>query len=227
MDIIGNHYFQLLIEVFNFLLLCVMKFSQREYKANEAVTFAKTDGKFGGLSNMAPGYTLFVNEINIQSSELLYQACRYPLFPQIQEEIIRTKNPMDGKRISRKYSKYTRQDWDSVKFKVMKWCLEVKLIQNYTKFTELLESTDDRSIVEYSANDSLWGACPKSEGLLIGVNALGRLLMELRDKVKSGQLIKESTVQPLNIPAFLLFNKSISEIHNDDYFIHDLDEIYA
>lgn len=204
-----------------------MNFSQREYRTNEVVTFAKTDGKFGGLSNMAPGYTLFVNEINIQSAEILYQACRYPLFPQIQEEIILTKNPMDGKKVSRKYSKYSRQDWDTVKFRVMKWCLEVKLIQNYKKFSELLKSTGDRAIVEYSANDSLWGACPKTTDSLIGVNALGRLLMELREKVRSSTLTPQSSIAPLNIPAFLLFNQNISEIYNDDYFIHDLDEIYA
>lgn len=204
-----------------------MNFSQREYRTNEVVTFAKTDGKFGGLSNMAPGYTLFVNEINIQSAEILYQACRYPLFPQIQEEIILTKNPMDGKKVSRKYSKYSRQDWDTVKFRVMKWCLEVKLIQNYKKFSELLKSTGDRAIVEYSANDSLWGACPKTTDSLIGVNALGRLLMELREKVRSSTLTQQSSIAPLNIPAFLLFNQNISEIYNDDYFIHDLDEIYA
>lgn len=213
--------------VFRFFLFCAMNFSQREYRTNEVVAFAKTDGKFGGLSNMAPGYTLFVNEINIQSSEILYQACRYPLFPQIQEEIILTKNPMDGKKVSRKHSKYSRQDWDTVKFKVMKWCLEVKLIQNYKKFSELLESTGDRAIVEYSANDSLWGACPKSADSLVGVNALGRLLMELREKVRSGTLTPQSSITTLNIPAFLLFNQSISEIYNDDYFIHDLDEIYA
>lgn len=204
-----------------------MNLSEREYRIQEVITFARTDGKFGGLSNMAPGYILFVNEVNIQSSEILYQACRFPLFPQIQEEILRTKSPMDGKNISRKYLTYSRQDWDSVKFKVMKWCLEVKLVQNYSEFSKLLLSTGEKSIVEYSTKDSLWGACPKSNDLLVGVNALGRLLMELREKIKSGVLTQQSVIYPLNIPAFLLFNKNITEIHNDDYFIHDLDEIYA
>lgn len=134
---------------------------------------------------------------------------------------------MDAKKISRKYLQYTRQDWDSVKFKIMRWCLEVKLIQNYSGFSELLLSTGDKPIVEYSAKDSLWGASPKSKEVVTGVNALGRLLMELRDKIKSGALTQETVINPLSIPAFLLFNKNISEIHNDDYFIHDLDEIYA
>jgi ribA/ribD-fused uncharacterized protein len=204
-----------------------MNLAQREYKTQDIVAFAKTDGKFGGLSNMAPGYILFVNEVNIQSSEILYQACRFPLFPQIQEEILRTKNPMDSKSVSRKYLTSTRQDWDMVKFKIMRWCLEVKLVQNFDRFSELLLSTRDKPIVEYSTKDSLWGANPVSKDVLVGVNAQGRLLMELREKIKTGTLTKTSVIYPLDIPAFLLFNRKISEVHNDDYFIHDLDEIYA
>lgn len=204
-----------------------MNLSAREYNVNEVVTFAKTDGKFGGLSNMAPGFVLYVNEINIQSSEILYQACRFPLFPHIQEEILRTKNPMDAKKVSRGHLVNSRQDWDLIKFKVMKWCLEVKLIQNYPKFSSLLLDTGTKSIVEYSVKDAIWGANPVTPGKLVGVNALGRLLMELREKIKSGGINDQSVIQPPKIPAFLLFNMNITEIHNQDYFIQDLDEIYA
>ena len=199
----------------------------REYKIKEVITFAKTDGKFGGLSNMAPNFTLFVNEINIQSSELLYQACRFPLFPEIQKEIFQTKNPMDAKKVSRKYVALTRQDWDSVKFKIMKWCLEVKLVQNFTKFSELLIETGELPIVEYSTKDQTWGATPVADEMLRGKNALGRLLMELRDNVKVGNITANSVIQPLYIPAFLLFNNPISEIYCQNYFIADLDDIYA
>lgn len=198
----------------------------REYNIKEVVTFAKTEGKFGGLSNMAPGYTLFVNEVNIQSTEVLYQACRFPLFPKIQEEIIRTQNPMDAKKVSRKYTQYTRQDWDLVKFKIMKWCLEVKLIQNFDKFSEVLLSTANMNIVEYSKTDETWGAVPTSVGTLKGKNALGRLLMELREKIKADELNSGKSINPPNINAFLLFDHSVKEIHSEDYFIKDLDDIY-
>ncbi len=204
-----------------------MDSGMREYKIKEVVTFAKTEAKFGGLSNMSPNYPLFVNEVNIQSSEILYQVCRFPLFPSIQEEIIRTQNPMDAKRVSRKYNHKTRQDWESVKFKIMRWCLEVKLIQNFDKFSELLLSTENAVIVEYSKTDTIWGAIPDIDGHLKGKNALGRLLMELREKIKSGQINSKSTIYPPNISALLLFNNPIKEIHSDNYFIHDLDDIYA
>ena len=200
----------------------------REYQTKNVITFAKTNGRFGALSNMAPGFNLFINEVNIQSSEILYQACRFPLFPNIQEEIIRTQNPINAKKISRQYIQYSRQDWDIVKFKIMKWCLEVKLVQNFDKFSDILLSTDDKIIVEYSKNDAVWGATLKDDKTtLVGKNALGRLLMELREKIKTNKITKSIIVFPPGIPAFLLFGNLIEEVRNDEYFIRDLDEIYA
>lgn len=198
----------------------------RTYNPREVVTFSKTSAPFGGLSNMAPGYGLFVNEINIQSSEILYQACRFPLYPKIQLAIIKCKNPMEAKKISRKHIQYTRQDWEQVKFKVMRWCLEVKLIQNFESFSNLLLSTNDKTIVEYSKKDAVWGAVYDNSNVLSGINALGRLLMELREKVKTETIHKNSVVYPPTITGFLLFEKSIQEVRNNDYFIEDLDEIY-
>lgn len=204
-----------------------MNISIREYNTKEIVTFAKTENKFGGLSNMAPGYSLFINEVNIQSSEILYQACRFPLFPLIQKQIIETKNPMDAKAVSRKYQQYSRQDWEQVKFKVMKWCLEVKLIQNFDAFSKLLLSTGDKTIVEFSKKDNIWGASPIAPNILKGKNALGRLLMQLREQVKLNLITKDSIILEPEIKAFLLFDNPIKEIYNEGYFIDDLDDIYA
>ena len=202
--------------------------SIREYQIKNVITFAKTDGHFGALSNMAPGLNLFINEVNIQSSEILYQACRFPLFPEIQEKIIRAQNPMEAKKISRQYIQYSRQDWDMVKFKIMKWILEVKLIQNFDTFSDTLLATHDKTIVEYSKKDAIWGAIQQDDKMtLVGKNALGRLLMELREKVKLGEINKSTIILPPSIPGFLLFGNPIEEVRNDEYFILDLDEIYA
>lgn len=203
-----------------------MKISERTYKKNEVITFSKITGEFGGLSNMASSYSLFVNETNIANTEILYQACRFPLFPKIQEEIISQSNPMEAKDISRKYIQYTRQDWDVVKFDVMRWCLQIKLLQNYDKFSSLLLSTDGNAIVEFSTKDNIWGALPVGKDLLKGKNALGRLLMEIRELyVKNSE--GNEFVKPINIPAFLLFDHPINKAYNPEFVIEDLDDIYA
>lgn len=203
-----------------------MKISERTYNKKEVIIFSKTTGEFGGLSNMASGYSLFVNETNIANTEILYQACRFPLFPKIQEEIISQSNPMEAKEISRKYIQYSRQDWEVVKFDVMKWCLQIKLLQNYSKFSKLLLSTDDSPIVEFSMKDNVWGAIPVSKDLLKGKNALGRLLMEIRESYAK-KMIEIDFVSPLNIPAFLLFDQPINKAHKPEFVIEDLDDIYV
>jgi len=183
----------------------------RIYNPNEVISFRKTTGDFGGLSNMASGYSLYINDVIIPSSEHLYQAMRYPLIPQIQHDIISQDNAMKAKMVSNKYKeKYSRPDWDKIQIKIMRWVLEVKLAQNWEKFSQVLISTQNKSIVEFSREDKLWGAC-LLDGKLQGVNALGRLLMELRQKyINSNNPIY--CVEPVNISAFLLYNNPINLI---------------
>ncbi len=147
--------------------------SEKIYNKNEVITFSKTTGEVGGFSNMASNYSLFVNETNIANTEILYQVCRFPLFPKIQEEIVFQSNPMVAKQISRKYIHYTRQDWEVVKFDIMRWCLQIKLLQNFDKFSNLLLSTDDTAIVEFSMKDNVWGAVPVGKDLLKGKKCFG------------------------------------------------------
>ena len=91
----------------------------------------------------------------------------------------------------------------------MRWALQVKLAQNWDKFGELLLLTGDRPIVEHSRRDPFWGAKPVDDETLVGTNALGRLLMELRKSVQDGSLKKPFTVKPLPIPNFLLYGNPI------------------
>lgn len=187
----------------------------RQYIESEVVSFKSTKAEFGGLSNMAAGFSVNVNGIIIPTVEHLYQACRYPLFPALQEDIIRQDSPMTAKMISKKHLKYTRQDWEQVRFKVMRWCLEVKLSQNWEKFSKVLLETGDKAIVELSTKDKVWAAVKEGDKL-IGTNALGRLLMELRENyVKKNEY--QRCIDPLPIPGFLLFGNPIEEVCNESF----------
>jgi ribA/ribD-fused uncharacterized protein len=189
--------------------------STRIYNTKESIVFRKTTEPFGGLSNMASGYALYINEIIVPSTEHLYQAMRYPTHPEIQFEIMSQDNAMKAKMISNQYkSKYTRPDWEKIQIKVMRWALEIKLAQNWDKFSKLLEETQNKSIVEYVADNKIWGAKTIGKDALQGVNALGRLLMELREKyvLTNNRLY---CVNPPDIPAFLLYNNTIDLICDD------------
>lgn len=187
----------------------------RNYNAKEAIVFRKTTEPFGGLSNMASGYALYINEVIIPSSEHLYQAMRYPTNPEIQFEIINQDNAMKAKMISNKYkSQFSRPDWEKVQIKVMRWALEIKLAQNWDKFSKILKETQNKSIVEYATDNKIWGAKPINNDELVGVNALGRLLMELREKYIS-ENNRIYCVNPPDVPALLLYNQHIDIICDD------------
>lgn len=185
---------------------------KRLYDLSECITFRKTTEKFGGLSNMASGYPLVVNGIFIRSSEALYQAMRFPTLPSVQAEIIKQNSPMTAKMISKKYRAKTRDDWEKVKIHIMQWVLRVKLVQNIDTFGKLLLETDAKNIVEESTKDAFWGAKVIHDNLE-GINALGRLLMQLRELHKKYQI---TLVPPLEIDNFKLYGNSICHISIDD-----------
>ena len=180
----------------------------RTYQIKDVVRFRKTTEEFGGLSNMAPGFPVVVLGHRIRTSEALYQACRFPHMPEVQQMILKEGSPMTAKMRSKPYRKDSRPDWDDVRVKVMKWCLRVKLVYNWRKFSELLLSTGDRPIVEDSRKDSYWGAMPQEDDTLNGQNVLGRLLMDLRTKLQEDPVALR-TVPPLQIRNFCLLGERI------------------
>ena len=186
----------------------------RTYNRAEVVVVHKTKENFGGLSNMASGFPLRVNGMRILTSEALYQACRFPHLPEVQHEIIEQHSPMTAKMKGKPYRKDTRRDWDHVRTRIMRWCLRVKLAQNYEEFGRLLLATAGRPIVEQSRKDDYWGAkvSGSAENTLIGQNVLGRLLMELRELRKNDTEEELKTVLPLNIPDFLLIGQPIETV---------------
>jgi len=193
----------------------------RQYERDKCIVFRKTNEAFGGLSNMAPGYPIKINDIIIGTSEALYQSCRFPYSTDIQKMIIEEKSPMTAKMKSKPFRSQTRQDWDKVRVKIMRWCLQVKLVCNLHEFGQLLLETEDKPIVEDSHKDKFWGTVENKEEILEGMNVLGRLLMDLRELLKKNGKESFKTVTPLQINDFLLLEKPIpiinlNQAHKDE-----------
>jgi len=202
-------------------MVAVVKLPEtRTYSRQESITFRKTAERFGGLSNMAGGYLLNANGVKILTSEALYQACRFPHLPEVQRQIIAERSPMTAKMRSKPSRDNSRPDWDIVRTKIMRWCLQVKLVQNWDKFSKLLLETGDLPIVEDSRKDDFWGAKPEDEQILVGANVLGRLLMQLREQVKNGEITSQTIINPLPISDFLLYGREINPISKDgEYYL--------
>ena len=188
---------------------------EEKYLAMDCCVFQKSKESFGGLSNMSNDYPLEVNGISIRSSEALFQACRFPDNIEAQEEIIKQKSPWMAKMKSKVYKKtHNRTDWVEIKPDLMRWCLRVKLAQHYSEFGGLLDSTEDKQIVELSSRKNLWAAVVDKEDpdRLVGQNLLGKLLMELRSAYRSENRENLLKAEPPEIKNFKLYGKSITSI---------------
>lgn len=183
----------------------------RSYDPVVCITFRKTNEPFGGLSNMAGGYQIKLNGFTIQTSEALYQACRFPHRPDVQRIILDQKSPMTAKMKSKPYINDSRNDWERVRTTVMRWALRAKLYCNRS-FCDLLLSTDQKPIVEDSRRDRFWGAVIEPNGCLVGKNVLGRLLMELRQDLISGRIMLNAPLEPPPISNFLVYGVDIGMI---------------
>jgi ribA/ribD-fused uncharacterized protein len=78
-----------------------------------------------------------------------------------------------------------RDDWDEVKFQVMEDILKIKFTNKYLK--EKLLQTKDLYLEEGNYwHDNIWGNCfcPKCKNI-IGKNMLGKILMNIREKIKN------------------------------------------
>ncbi len=175
-----------------------------KYGIEDVCYFHKVREQWGALSNMTNECPVKVNGLLIKNTEALYQAARFPDYPEIQMEILKGHSGMSSKMTSKKYRKtHTRADWREVRVDVMKYCLELKLYQNYRKLVSLLDETGEKAIVEKSHKDTFWGAIEK-DGVFEGENVLGKLWMDIRKDPS-----RFYTRPDHNIPNFKLNNEEI------------------
>ena len=135
----------------------------------------------GYLSNFASCPILLKSRL-WPTTEHYYQAQKYAGAER--EELIRqAPSPMNSKELTRDPRFPARADWDQVKDDVMREALAAKFTQ-HDHLRRLLLDTGAATLVEHTVNDSYWGDGGDGSGL----NRLGALLMELRARLRAGEL---------------------------------------
>jgi ribA/ribD-fused uncharacterized protein len=103
------------------------------------------------------------------------------------EDYIRSQNKaFEAAREGRRKDLPLREDWEDVKLLVMRRALIAKF-KRIDNLRNLLLSTGNIELVEYSKKDYFWGR--NEDGA--GYNMLGKLLMELREEIKVKEDRKE------------------------------------
>lgn len=131
---------------------------------------------YGCFSNFSL-HSIIVNDKMYKTTEHFYQS-KKTKDPVLQEQIRKCKTPKECKTLA--YSLPLREDWESIKFKVMKYAVMCKVMQNPDVRFSLMQ-TGDEEIVENSPHDNVWGIGKDGKGS----NLLGKILMEIREEIKN------------------------------------------
>lgn len=131
------------------------------------------EGEHRWLSNFHP-VQIFFEDTLYPSVEHAYQAAKFPKFARFNFTL---GTPGAAKRNGQKPG--ARSDWDQVKLGIMEQLLRLKFRPGSVLATKLLATNGD--IVEGNHwGDVYWGVCRG-----VGENHLGRLLMKIREELKS------------------------------------------
>ena len=131
-------------------------------------------GKYWFLSNFYPCEIVY-DGINYPTIEHAYQAAK-TLDKVTRLRIAALDRPDQAKKIGKTIE--LRDDWEEVKVCVMYDLLKLKFSQD--KFRKLLLETGDNQLIEGNTwGDQFWGVASG-----IGLNALGKLLMKVREDLK-------------------------------------------
>lgn len=144
------------------------------------------------FTNFWPGDPVLIDGKSWPTTEHYYQAQKFVGENEYIQEIIRNMatpdevfklaNTRDGTEKDK-----IRKDWNDILVDVMRKAVKAKFEQ-YPDLMEVLKSTKDSELIEWSKHDAFWGVANKTRDGYTAVtplnNWLGKLLMEVRDGVQ-------------------------------------------
>ena len=143
----------------------------------DKIIFNRLKEPYGEFSNFYP-ISISVDLKEYKSSEHYYQSKKYENTKW--EDHVRSQNkPFEAAREGRRKDLPMRSDWNEVRLLVMRRALIAKF-KKIDHMKNLLLSTGNAEIVEYSDKDYFWGRGKDGAGY----NMMGKLLMELREEIK-------------------------------------------
>lgn len=147
-------------------------------------------GDYFFLSNFFyPCPTLYDFDV-YPSSEHAYQAAKSK-DPEVRNQIKGCATCREAKKMGRKIK--LRPNWDAMKIDVMEKVLRSKFSTYGYRQADLLRTGSAELIEGNDWNDTFWGMV-KENGIWVGENHLGKLLMKIRDERRNEQQEVSATI---------------------------------
>ena len=139
-------------------------------------TIDKFINEYNFLSNFYPSEVAFEGWV-YPTAEHAYQGAKV-INPHNQKMVRLAESPAKAKRLGRKFC--DRFLFHDIKLEIMKEIVSEKFTNNES-LKKLLLETDNAMIIEGNTwGDTFWGVCKG-----VGHNHLGKILMEVRDEIKT------------------------------------------
>ncbi|HEX8597639.1 MAG TPA: NADAR family protein [Chloroflexia bacterium] len=146
--------------------------------------YSAQEKPYGCFSNFsAHGFEL--NGVWWPTSEHYFQASKFAGTP-YSEQIRTARSPMIAARLGRSRKQPLRADWAQAKDDIMRQAVLRKFLSN-KEIREVLLSTGNATLIERTLGDYYWGCGTDGSGL----NMLGRILMEVRERLRGEQDLNE------------------------------------
>ena len=146
------------------------------YPLDTVYFYSQTDA-FAEFSNFAP-YGVSMEGLWWATVEHYFQAQKFN-DAGYREKIRASHRPRDAKTLGMTRKLPIREDWEEVKVDIMRAAVLQKF-RTHPNLAALLEATGDRMIAENAPMEGFWGC--GADG--VGLNWLGRLLMEARASLR-------------------------------------------
>ncbi|WP_299674626.1 NADAR family protein [uncultured Dokdonia sp.] len=144
----------------------------------EEIKFYSEKAQWGEFSNFSL-YQVKLNGKTWPTSEHYFQAQKFD-DKNYQEKIRKSASPMKAAEMGRSRKVKIKKNWDNKKDNAMYDVIYAKFTQ-HEELKSILISTNDAILIEHTENDSYWG----DGGNGTGKNRLGKILMKVRDKIKT------------------------------------------
>lgn len=145
------------------------------------ITFCKPKEFYGCFSNFSKHSIKCKDGLLWATTEHYYQAYKHKSKADLFNMIQMSSCPFEAKRFA--YLREPDAAWEDNKIDTMYDALRYK-VKQHPKIWDLLMSTGEKTLIEISKKDKIWGMSPDGEGQ----NWLGKLWMKIRESIKTGQL---------------------------------------
>ena len=144
----------------------------------------------GWLSNMSP-YRIVIGDEVWKTAEAYFQSLRFAPDDAVRETIRMQKSPIAAKMVAKQnVSRMVVVPMSEQDIENMRITLRLKFKCNQIPLEDNLLLTGTRTIIEDCSgrrtdSGAFWGTYELPNGLLYGQNKLGKLLMELRNEIRT------------------------------------------